>query len=231
MLNGNSLLTPLQSAFLDVFAEQAGQDRFYLTGGTALAEFYFGHRLTSHLVFPTSEADLLLPFSYQVEAACSTAGIQVDALQPFASFTDLTLSRGDERLEVTLALDTTVQLQLPVQSEYGVWVSAHRDLYAERLLAYYRGPELQDAVDLYFILQERVLDTLCVWATQKDPGFDLYWLAVALSRAADFPGVVDRWPVRMIAAFDPAGLKQSLVELAYMLMFQITGPADVFPHP
>jgi hypothetical protein len=43
------------------------------------------------------------------------------------------------------------------------------------------------AVDLYFILQQAPLDKLMAQVAQIDPGFDLYWFAVALNRAGDFP--------------------------------------------
>ena len=42
MLQGKGLLTATQEAFLRLFATLPDQERFYLTGGTALAEFYLG---------------------------------------------------------------------------------------------------------------------------------------------------------------------------------------------
>ena len=32
-------------------------------------------------------------------------------------------------------------------------------------------------------------------AKQKDPGFDLYWFAIALNRSLNFPDEPERWPV------------------------------------
>ena len=39
-----SILTPSQDAFLRAFFEQQAAQQFFLTGGTALAEFYLRHR-------------------------------------------------------------------------------------------------------------------------------------------------------------------------------------------
>ena len=39
-------LYPLQDKFLEFFDNQ-NQDRFYLTGGTALSRFYYQHRYLS----------------------------------------------------------------------------------------------------------------------------------------------------------------------------------------
>jgi hypothetical protein len=60
-------LTPLQASFLErLFATEAGQ-RFYLTGGTALAAFRLHHRVSVDLDLFTlddlalREADVLIP--------------------------------------------------------------------------------------------------------------------------------------------------------------------------
>ena len=45
------LLTPIQKNFLGMFSELPDQAQFYLTGGTALAEYYLGHRLSYDLDF------------------------------------------------------------------------------------------------------------------------------------------------------------------------------------
>ncbi len=59
MLKGKGLLTPLQREFLRLFAGLPDQERFYLTGGTALSEFYLGHRLSFDLDLFTNEHEML----------------------------------------------------------------------------------------------------------------------------------------------------------------------------
>ena len=63
MLQGKGILTALQKTFLAAFSALPDQDQFHLTGGTALAEFYLGHRLSSALDFFTAQAGLIIPFS------------------------------------------------------------------------------------------------------------------------------------------------------------------------
>jgi hypothetical protein len=46
MLKGKGILSDFQRAFLRIFTSLPDQDRFYLTGGTALAEYYLAHRLS-----------------------------------------------------------------------------------------------------------------------------------------------------------------------------------------
>jgi len=45
------LLTPIQKTFLGVFSQLPDQAHFYLTDGTALAEYYLGHRFSYDLDF------------------------------------------------------------------------------------------------------------------------------------------------------------------------------------
>jgi hypothetical protein len=83
MMEGKGLLTPIQRAFLPVVASLPDQEQFYLAGGTALAEFYLGHRLSFGLTWFTAESDLILTFSQRVEAACPLANLDADQLFSF----------------------------------------------------------------------------------------------------------------------------------------------------
>jgi len=222
MLQGKGLLTAIQKKFLAVFAGLPDQDHFYLTGGTCLAEFYLGHRLSYDLDLFTSEADLILPVSYQVEVASPPMGLQVSIIRRFATFVEFLVTEGEETLRVDLALDSPFRFASPVLSEYGVRVNAFEDIKVDKLLAYYGRAEPRDAVDLYFLLQQEPVAPLLALAVQKDPGFDLYWLAVALNRSTEFPDELERWPVKMLAEFDPPELKRTFQKLALDLMAELT---------
>ncbi len=108
-----------------------------------------------------------------------------------------------------------------MQASSGVWVSSFTDLKVDKLLAYYGRAEPRDAVDLYFILQQESLDDLMAQAARKDPGFDLYWFAIALNRAGAFPDEMARWPVKMLVPLEPVALKQQFLELASTLMARL----------
>jgi len=222
MLPGKGLLTLTQRAFLAVFSALPDQEHFYLTGGTCLAEFYLGHRLSQDLDFFTGEGGLILPFSHRLEAAARSGGFDVTVTRRFASFIEFLIGKGEGQTRVDLALDTPFRFEPPLLSEYGVWVNGWPDLLADKVLAYFGRAEPRDAVDLYFLLQEESPDRLLKMAAQKDPGFDLYWFAVALNRAADFPDELERWPVQMQRPFDPRDLKDTFQRLALNLMEQIT---------
>ena len=221
MLKGRGLLTPIQRSFLRAFAELPDQSHFYLSGGTALAEFYLGHRLSFDLGFFSGEEGLIAPTSHQVLALAGQHDFKVRVNRRFASFAEFIVSQDGEELRVDMALDSPFRFAPPIQSEYGVWINAYEDLHVDKLLAYYGRAEPRDAIDLFFILQREELEPLLALAAQKDPGFDLYWFSVALSRAANLPDDLDRWPVKMIKSFNPIALKQSFVQLAQELMGRI----------
>jgi hypothetical protein len=221
MLRGKGLLTPIQRSFIAEFAFLPDQAQFYLAGGTALAEYYLGHRLSFDLDFFTAEASLILPYSYQIEALGRHGDLEVSVVRRFTTYVELTVAQNEERLKVDLAQDSPFRLEPSVQTEEGIRVSALSDLRIDKLLAYYGRAEPRDAVDLYFILQQAPLDELVTQAAQKDPGFDLYWFAVALNRATDFPDELERWPVRMLQPLNPRDLKVQFQDLALQLMAKV----------
>ena len=120
---------------------------------------------------------------------------------------------GDE-LKVGLALDAPFRFESPLLCEYGVRVNPYADLKVDKLLAYNGRAEPRDAIDLYCILQREQLDPLLELAAQKDPGFDLYWFAVALNRAVDLPDELVRCPVKMLVDLSPVALKGSFRKIA-----------------
>lgn len=217
-MQGFGLLTPIQKAFLSAFATLPDQLQFYLTGGTALAEYYFGHRISFDLDFFTSVDGLILPISYQIEKVCAVHGLQVSVVRRFTSFVEFLVTQEKDSQKVDLALDSPYRFAPPVLADTGVYVNDYADLRVDKLLTYFGRAEPRDAVDLYFILQKDPLQTLLEQAAKKDPGFDLYWFAAALNRAKSFPDEAERWPVKMVKPFEPMEIKRKFQGLALELM-------------
>ena len=215
---GFGLLTPLQKEFLQVFAGLADQSQFYLTGGTALAEYYLGHRLSFDLDFFTGVENLILPTSYQIETACQKRALALQVVRRFSTFVEFLVEKGEESLRIDLALDSPFRFEPPVPSPEGVFVNNYHDLRVDKLLAYYGRTEPRDAVDLFFILHSEPVEPLLEQAAQKDPGFDVYWFAVALNRSESFPDELERWPVKMLKPFEPPVLKKTFLDWAMQLM-------------
>ncbi len=67
-------------------------------------------------------------------------------------------------------------------------MSISGDIASNKLLALFGRAVLRDFIDVYFLIKERFTkNELLEKAKLKDPGFDLYWLGVAMERIEDFP--------------------------------------------
>ena len=221
-LQGLGLLTSLQSDFLRLFAAVPDQAQFYLTGGTGLAEYYLGHRLSFDLDLFTGVDGLVAPVSYQLESLAAKRQMTVAIVRRLATLVQLTVARAGDSVRAELALDYPLRFGATSVTELGVYVNDYHDLRVDKLLAYYGRAEPRDAVDLYFILQREPLQPLLAEAALKDPGFDLYSFAVALNRASIFPDDPERWPVKMLVPWQPTAIKASFTQLALDITHGLT---------
>lgn len=218
MLMGKRIISAEQETLLRAFARLEDSERFYLTGGTALAEFYFGHRRSYDLDFFTSERSLITPFSHEMETALKDGGLGVRPLRRFHSFAEFLCTVDGREVRVQLAYDSPYRFEAPAQSEYGVLVNGYQDLVVGKLLAFFGRSSHRDAVDLLFILQREDPEDLFARAKEKDPGFDLYWLAVALRQVGEFPDSIAEWDVAMISPIDVPLAKKRLLGLSEKIM-------------
>jgi predicted nucleotidyltransferase component of viral defense system len=217
-VKGLGILTPLQKRFLEIFATLPDQGHFYLAGGTALSEYYLGHRLSFDLDIFTGTDGLVQPVSFQVEQTCAEHNLPVKVIRRFATFVEFLVGDEQNGLKVDLALDSPFRFQPPVLSETGVQVNNYIDLRTDKLLAYFGRSEPRDAIDLYFIMQKESIEVLMEQAAQKDAGFDAYWFAIALNRCEKFPDELERWPVKMLEPINPKDLKTAFQKLAVELL-------------
>ena len=207
------ILTFVQRDFLRSFSLVPDSEEFYLTGGTALAEFYLGHRFFLDLYFCTPHEGLILPFSRPLEAHLREHGWDVEVVRRFSTFVEGTAGRGKRSVRFELSLDSPFRFSEPVDTEYGVKVNSYEDIVVDKLLAFYGRTEVRDAVDLYFVLRREDPGELMEKVEKKDPGFDPYWFAVALRKVEEFPDEVERWPVEMVVDISAREVEEFLYEL------------------
>ncbi|MCD6094120.1 MAG: nucleotidyl transferase AbiEii/AbiGii toxin family protein [Candidatus Omnitrophica bacterium] len=112
MLKGKGIITDFQKEILFSFSKVADSEHFYLTG-TALAEFYFGHRLSYDLDFFTSKKELILPFSRVFEEDFKKNGFLVNIVRRFQTFVEFELAKGNNIIKanwfIILPLDSLKQ--------------------------------------------------------------------------------------------------------------------------
>ena len=183
------ILTNLQKKILHSLSLLPDKDAFYLTGGTALSAIFLKHRKSNDLDFFTNTEELILPLSQKIEASLIKEGFKVERLRGFHSFVELSVSSDNDSTVVHFALDSPFRFEQPSGFDEipGIKVASLIDIATNKLLALFGRAELRDFIDNYFLVKERFnkID-LVEKAAQKDPGFDLYWLGIAMERINDF---------------------------------------------
>jgi len=217
MLKSKKILTPFQKEVLTFFSKIKDSTYFLLTGGSALAEFYLGHRKSFDLDLFTSEKELILPFSRILEEEMKKQ-FSVTVTRRFETFVEYEIGKEKESVKLQLAYESPFRLEPPIESPLGVKINNYKDLTTDKFLAFFQRAEPRDAIDLFFILKSEDFLTLSQQAAQKDPGFDLYWMAVALARVSEFPDDLKRWPVEMVLEVKVQNLKKLFSDLSAKIM-------------
>jgi len=196
---------------------------FYLTGGSALADFFLGHRRSYDLDLFTIEKDLIVPFSRVLEERLHKSKYMLKVIRRFESFVEFEVEKEGKSLRLHLAYDSPFRFEEPYPSEFGIKINDYRDLVVDKLLIFFGRWKHRDAVDLFFILKNESIENLIRMAKQKDPGFDLYWFSVALKEVDEFPDEIDQWPVDMLVELNVKELKERFRNLSRNIMDKIKG--------
>ncbi|MBI4547317.1 MAG: nucleotidyl transferase AbiEii/AbiGii toxin family protein [Ignavibacteriae bacterium] len=220
-LKGKGIISHLQREALLSFSKLTDASQFYLTGGTALAEFYLGHRKSFDLDLFTAQKELILPVSRLYEEELKKIST-VQIVRRFESIVELEFQSPSEATRVQMALDSPFRFEPLVDSDIGVKINNFHDLAVDKILAFFGRAEPRDAVDVFFILKKMDFKNLVQGAAQKDPGFDLYWLAIAFEKVKDFPDEINRWPVEMLKDINVKEIKSLFANLSNEVMRKIT---------
>ena len=221
MLKGKGTLTPIQKNLLYEIGKIREASFFFLTGGTALGEFYLGHRRSYDLVFFTSEENLLIPFIRRVEEGLAKTQYKVHVIRLLESFAEVEAQKAEETVRLHFACDSPFRFEEPQLSEFGVKSNDYRDLTVDKLLTFFGRWKHRDAIDLFFILKNEPIEALMELAKEKDPGFDLYWFCMALREIEAYPDEITQWPVDMLVEVNVSELKNKFADLAREIMGRI----------
>lgn len=184
------ILTDLQKTILKLFVTLPDKESFYLTGGTALSAFFLRHRKSHDLDFFTNTEEIIVPFTQKLETLLKNEKFKVERLRGFHSFVELSINSTDDSTVIHFALDSPFRFEQPSDSEEIVGLKIDRliDIATNKLLALFGRAALRDFIDIYFLANEHFSkNELIEKSSKKDPGFDFYWLGVAMERINDFP--------------------------------------------
>jgi len=190
-----SILSQNQKDILAIISEDKSIcSNFYLTGGTALSEFYLRHRLSEDLDFFSENEFEPQNVSVFFEKIKKEANIKkVEFQQSFnRNLFFLDLMDGDKiKTEFTYFPFARIEKKEQIRNLY---IDSMLDIAVNKVFTIYQKPRSRDFIDLYFILQEDKnlsLDDLVKKAQIKfDNYLDLIQLGAQYMKARelkDFP--------------------------------------------
>lgn len=181
------ILTPLQrNSLAKFFANPIGQ-RFWLTGGTALAAFYLGHRCSDDLDLFTLEPDALDHARREMRGIAEGLQCTLAVGLSTPTFQQFYLVKPDvPPLKLDLVRDFGPQYG-ERQSADGIVVDSLSNIAANKVTAILGRTEVKDFVDLYYLLQSGCeLKTLIELAQQKDLGLTEFYLSYSMRQVVRF---------------------------------------------
>lgn len=172
-----SELTEIQKQTLNAFFSASElKQKFYLTGGTALAAFYLHHRISDDLDFFTHEVEITDVERIIVDAF-QFAGLRVEHERSSSTFRRY---RVNGELQVDVVRDIDFRVGAPELIE-GVMVDNPKNIAVNKICALYGRLDPKDYVDIYFIMQNygyNIMDLLKL-AKNKDAGLEFFqWTKV-----------------------------------------------------
>ncbi|MFH0948160.1 MAG: nucleotidyl transferase AbiEii/AbiGii toxin family protein [Elusimicrobiota bacterium] len=203
-----------------MFSGTKNSERFYLTGGTALSEFYFKHRLSEDLDFMTSEENLVPFFAEDLASELKNKNYAVDIRRKFNTFSELIVSDKKDSTKIHIAQDSPFRFEEPRKTEYGIYVDSLIDIITNKLLCIYGRYEIRDYIDIYFAIKTEKMDLIKVIkkAKEKDPGLEEYFLAFSFQKIEGFPDNIDDIPVKILKTIDFKDVKKFFLENAVQLL-------------
>ena len=150
-----SILSKNQKNILNIISkDKLICDNFYLTGGTALAEFYLRHRLSEDLDFFAEKEFDVLGISIFFEKIKKEAKIRkTEYHQSFnRNLFFLDLADGDKvKIEFTYFPFERIDKKKKMGDLY---IDSLLDIAVNKVFTIYQSPRSRDFIDLYLILQE-----------------------------------------------------------------------------
>ena len=156
-------LYPLQDRVFEVASVY--EDAIYLTGGTALARFFFEHRLSEDLDFFTLGDDLRR-IATDLIARLEGRGLSVSVERLDVYFARFYVLQADVQLKVEFAREYH-RVDGLIKTDHDVFVNSLADIGANKISAFEDRAEIKDIIDLYFITQRLPLARLCELADVK----------------------------------------------------------------
>jgi predicted nucleotidyltransferase component of viral defense system len=174
---------------------------FVLTGGTALASFYLGHRRSDDLDFFARDVEQPVPFS----GIASALGGRFAVLSSERVYDRclFVVEIGGDAVKVEFAPLYFPRLH-PPEERGGVLVDSLEDIAANKVLAIADRFDPKDFVDVYCLCRSRGWSMRELVALARRKHDAAYEYSLRLSRIVDEPGALA--PVRLVEPIPPEAI-------------------------
>ncbi len=164
-------LTPLKRDFLKSFF--AKENRFFLTGGSALGLFYLEHRFSYDLDLFTKEKPEWPEIDGLFRLCADEIGATGDILRDSPTFRRYRLQREGSSEIVDFVLAVEQQIDHEKMQIENIKVDTLHEIFVNKITTLVSRCELKDLVDLYFLEQRGMrIEDHFEEARQKDGGLD-----------------------------------------------------------
>ena len=179
-LYNNPVLYPHQIKILTLFFNSSFGKQFFLTGGTALAAFYLGHRRSEDLDFFTLQSLDTLRLNWIIETILKKTSSRIERQLKTPQYWELYLKNTTEdwiqRIDFVQEQPIVFGKQKIIDT---VVVDNLENMATNKILSIYGRLEPKDYLDLYWIFKEVNLDILKLFekTKKKDAGLHEFYFA------------------------------------------------------
>ena len=189
-----SILSNNQKKILELLAKERNiSDNFFLSGGTALAEFYLNHRLSEDLDFFSEKEFAVEAISVIFKKIQEEAGIKSIKYEQSFNRNLFFLELADDFIKTEFTYFPFPRIEIG-QSIGKLKVDSLLDIAVNKIFTIYQKPRSRDFIDLYLILrmkQKWSIDELMKKAHIK---FDNYLDPLQLSAQFVKAGILKDYP-------------------------------------
>ena len=214
---GKTILTPEQSQVLDhISANKQITQHFYLTGGTALAEFYLHHRLSEDLDFftQTQEVDPIAVEAYISQLSQVSKLKSVERSQFMGIFSFFINFLSGYQLKIDFSYYPFEQIESGKMHQR-LRIDSLRDIAANKIHTLFMQPRDRDYLDLYFILKD---SNFSITSLIQDAKAKFDWHIDPLTLSSQFLRSVDITAIhKILVPFDSKAMDQFFIKQADLL--------------
>lgn len=188
-LHNNPILYPHQVKILSLFFKSDFAKPFFLTGGTALAGFYLGHRESQDLDFFSLEPYDTLAMQTTLQEIAKDMNAEITSPHRSQMFNEFFLKNKDEgwtqKIDIVQEQPKRFGEIISIDS---IKVDSLINIATNKVLTIFGRLEPKDYIDLYAILTQTDLsfDELFELSKQKDTGLSEFYFANTIADVTQF---------------------------------------------